>query len=103
MGLKLNEILTDVLLLDGNNFTGSADPICMHTAKFNITYFASDCVKGGTSSDSSQFQCECCSICCGGETPTCYDGFWSAMIDPTWETGYKRTTYDFGEGRLNIP
>lgn len=93
----------EVLLVDGNNITGTADAICSQKAQYNVTYFASDCVREGTTNQSLPFECECCTVCCGETTTGCNDGFWSAMIDPTWETGYKRTTYDFGSEKLNIP
>ncbi|VEU39800.1 unnamed protein product [Pseudo-nitzschia multistriata] len=89
-----NLIDLDVLILDANNITGSADPICVNnTAK--LTFLSSDC--GGLE---SEVNCSCCTVCCNDNNATCNNFDWRVNLDGIWEYDYQRLVYSFSQELL---
>jgi hypothetical protein len=106
----------EALLLEENAFTGTADAVCKAESSMEVTYFSSDCQ--GTrqqpvaGAGGAGLECHCCTVCCGApggddddddvveQQSSCTSSnlFWKGNLDPTWETGYEREKYDFGEG-----
>jgi hypothetical protein len=82
---------SDVLLLEANQLTGTANTICL-SKPINVTYFASDC--GGSE---PALECSCCTVCCEGKD-SCNDLDWDDNLDPKWEADYKMNKYEFGLG-----
>ena len=74
-------------LLEKNTITGNGNWVC--SGKPNIRAVVMDC--GGPSPEVS---CTCCQLCCV-DAERCNDFDYLAQLDPTWEQGYTRITYDF--------
>jgi Leucine-rich repeat (LRR) protein len=94
--LQLSTI-TGFLLFDENGFSGSANFLCV-TNQDQIKYFAADC--GGVQ---PELECSCCTLCCRDNVQTCNDIDFHGNLDPTWETNYERSKYEFGLGTMYSP
>ena len=89
---KIAFLAIDVLLLNENSLVGNADVICH--SQLNLSHFVADC------GDSYEIQCSCCSLCCTDANKTCGSNGWNVNLDPIWEYGLTRTSYQFGQNVL---
>ena len=80
--------------MDKNKLNGTADAICDDPA-MNIAQFSSDCAPraGGK----IKLTCDCCSICCHDSDTSCNNLEWTANLDPIWEYGFGRRSYQFSK------
>ena len=81
-------------MLDGNNITGTADPICGETA-FNLTFFSADCDR-----PDPEVECSCCNVCCNDNNATCNNFDWRVNLDGIWEYDFQRLVYSFSQEAL---
>ena len=84
----------DILLLDGNNITGSADVICASTT-INTTFFSADCGE-----PNPELECSCCHLCCNDDNATCNNFDWRVNLDGIWEYDFQRVVYSFSQQLL---
>jgi hypothetical protein len=82
-----------VFLIDGNSLTGNADVVCQ-SPDVNPQFFVSDCYPSPDGTG-PEVQCLCCALCCDDGDPSFNDRSWTSNIDPAWEYGYVRPSYEF--------
>jgi hypothetical protein len=84
----------EILLLDNNEFSGSADVICLDQ-RLDITHFVADC-----GAPNPEIVCSCCTVCCHDSNATCNNLDWDVNLDPIWEYGFDRVVYSFSQNVL---
>ena len=81
---------TDVVLLDGNEFSGDTSVLC-NIPSVNFTVFSADC---------DEIACPCCTICCTDSDPNCNNKDWRITLNGIWEYDFQRVTFQFGDEAL---
>mmetsp|Transcript_24569 Transcript_24569/g.57243 ORF Transcript_24569/g.57243 Transcript_24569/m.57243 type:complete len:114 (+) Transcript_24569:1291-1632(+) len=75
--------LLEVVTLQGTSFQGNLDAMCSTTRQSLVV--VADC---------DEISCPCCALCCAGSVG-CPDASLLSPFDPTWETRFERTVYQF--------
>jgi hypothetical protein len=83
-----------MLLIDHNKINGTADVICNDT-NIDLNYFVADC-----EGPIVNIECSCCDLCCNDLNATCNNLGWHVNLDPIWEYGYARNSYQFSQETL---
>ena len=86
-----HHFVLDMLLLNGNGITGSADGICSRGMAPSV--FRTDCF-----GSNPEVPCSCCTLCCDDEDDECdsNEEVGIANLDPIWENSFERKFYEFG-------
>ena len=79
----------EMLLLNNNSMTGSADGFCEGGPVPSV--FGTDCF--GTI---PEVVCRCCTLCCDDGDDACNSIEGLANLDPIWENSFERKFYKFG-------
>lgn len=87
-----------ILYLDRNSLTGTLDDVCslnVWSEPDSDNYLAADCGLVGVTT--FEVNCTCCTHCCtDGTDEGCHENFLVPNANPTWETGYDRPRFEFG-------
>jgi len=101
-----------LLFLDGNaNLSGSLAPICDTLPQFFANASNSGRQPAHLIADCEAISCRCCTLCClatkvdggGDDAEACHGNDRVASIDPTWEGGYNRPDFVFGNDTVLQP
>jgi Leucine-rich repeat (LRR) protein len=92
------------VFLDRTNLNGSLEVLC-NLATFKESpgdadgteILSADC--GNTTDTPVEVVCSCCRICCVDDDPdSCHDHDDVPSLEPEWQYGYNRVSFDFGDG-----